>query len=154
MSYQSYAEKEKGVQEARAEYHELLAPFNRPAPTPFPDESREQYKLRALPIVQSVVPGFEDLKIDQYLREPNFNFIEKQIQEAARREARHPTKIPDGELREVTKYDQSGRPFKEFHGRPSSWMNHFTTGIVKRLVGIRTQNERGAVPSNMRNNLG
>jgi hypothetical protein len=52
MSYTSYADKEKEVQEARAQYHETLAMFNRPAPTPFPDESRKQYRERALPILR------------------------------------------------------------------------------------------------------
>jgi hypothetical protein len=85
MSYQSYANKERDVQRARAEYHEILEQFNRPAPTPFPDEDPNQYRHRVLPVVQSVVPGFENLKIDEYLREPNFNFIEKQIFEAARK---------------------------------------------------------------------
>jgi hypothetical protein len=152
MSY-SYADKEREIQDARAEYQELLAPFNRPAPTPFPDENQEQYRRRVLPIVQSVVPGFETLKIDNYLREPNFNFIEKQVQEAAIREARHPTNIPDGELREVQRLDPSGRPFYEFYGKPSAWMSHFTGGTKKILKGIRTENEQGFVPSNMRNNL-
>jgi hypothetical protein len=138
--YMSPSEKEAGVQNARAEYTELLRPFNRPSPTPFPDEHPDQYRRRVLPILQSVTPGFDDLKVDQYLNGSNFSYIEKQIQEASRTEARHPTRIPDGELREVTRYDQSGRPFYEFYGRPSSWMKDFTNGARKRLVGIKTTN--------------
>src|SRR5262249_667685 len=130
--------KEKDVQDARAEYQELLGMFSRPAPTPFPDENADQYRRRVLPIVQSVTPGFEDLKIDSYLRGPNFNYIEKQVQEAARQEARHPTRIPDGELREVTRYDKSGRPSYEFYGKPSTWMSQFTNGAIKHLTNIKT----------------
>jgi hypothetical protein len=150
MSITSYADKEREVQQARAEYQELLVPFNRPAPTPFPDESQDQYRRRVLPIVQSVVPGFETLKIDNYLREPNFAFIEKQVQDAARREARHPTMIPEGELREVKKVDHSGREFSTFFGKPSSWMSQFTNGARKgRLIGIRTETQRGYRPGNL-----
>jgi hypothetical protein len=97
--------------------------------------------------VQSVAPGFEGLKIDNYLREPNFNYIEKQVQEAARREAQHPTRIPDNELREVKRLDGTGRPFYEFYGRPSTWMSDFTTGAKQKLVGIRTETQRGYVPN-------
>jgi hypothetical protein len=147
MPYQSFADKERGVQEARSEYQDLLAPFNRPAPSPFPEENEDQYRRRALPIVQSVAPGFEGLKIDNYLREPNFNYIEKQVQEAARREAQHPTRIPDNELREVKRLDGTGRPFYEFYGRPSTWMSDFTTGAKQKLVGIRTETQRGYVPN-------
>jgi hypothetical protein len=71
--YMSPSEKEAGVQGARAEYTELLRPFNRPAPTPFPDEHPDGYRRRVLPILQSVTPGFNDLKVDDYLRGPNFN---------------------------------------------------------------------------------
>jgi hypothetical protein len=147
MSYTTYVDKERGVQEARAEYQERLAPFNRPAPSPFPDENADQYRRRALPILQSVTPGFENLKIDSYLREPNFNFIEKQISEAAQREAASPTRIPKGELREVRRSDATGRPFYEFFGRPSTWMSEFTIGAKQRLVGIRTETQRGYVPN-------
>ena len=64
------------------------------------------------------MPGFEELKIDQYLREPNFKYVEQQIFKAAEQEARSPTNVPDGQLKEVRRLDQSGRPFYEFHGRP------------------------------------
>jgi hypothetical protein len=149
MSSISHADKEREVQQARAEYQELLAPFNRPAPTAFPDENQDQYRRRVLPVVQAVTPGFEALEIDNYLREPNFKFIETQIQEAARREAHHPTNIPEDQLHEVKKLDQSGRIFSEFFGKPSSWMAQFTNGTKKRLIGIRTETERGYRPGNL-----
>ena len=99
------------------------------------------------------MPGFEDLKIDGYLREPNFKYVEQQIFKAAEQEALHPTNIPEGELREVKKLDQSGRPIIEFHGRPGVWMSNFMPPTVKRVKNIRTENERGYVPGNMMNNL-
>jgi hypothetical protein len=138
MSYASSSEKEAALQRERAKYQEILEQHGRPSPRPFPDEKPSQYARRALPIVQSIVPGFKDLKIDQYLREPNFKYIESQIFDAARREARNPTNIPDGELRELKKYDDTGRRFYEFRGRPSTWMDQFINGTKKRLVGIKT----------------
>lgn len=140
MSYTSSAEKEAALQRERARYQEILEEHGRPSPSPFPDEGPDQYARRALPIVQSIVPEFKDRKIDQYLREPNFKYIEGQIFEAARKEARNPTNIPDGELREVKKLDTSGRPFYEFRGRPSSWMDQFSNGTKRRLVGHQNRN--------------
>jgi hypothetical protein len=137
MPYMSHTEREAAVQQERAKYQELLGELGRPSPVPFPEESPEKYARRVLPIVQSVTPGFKDLKIDEYLREPNFKYIENQIFEAARKEARNPTNIPDGELREVKKLDASGRPFYEFHGRASTWLNDFSHGTKKRVVGIK-----------------
>ena len=147
------SDEEVAIQRARAEYQDKLAPFNRPAPTPFPDEKANEYRQRVLPVLQSAVPGFEDLKIDAYLREPNFKYIEQRIFEAAEKEARNPTRIPEGELREVRKLDQSGRPFYEFHGRPSAWMDSFSTGANNRKVaGIRTETQRGFIGA-MGNNI-
>jgi hypothetical protein len=56
--------------------------------------------------------------------------------------------IPEGELREVKRYDQSGRVSLEFYGKPSVWLNQFSQG-KKRLVGIRTETQRGYFPSNL-----
>jgi hypothetical protein len=103
--YSSSADKEKGVQDARAEYQDILGAFNRPAPNPFPDEHPDQYRRRALPIVQPYARGFENVNLRDLRDEKNFGFVEHQIQEAARQEARHPTNIPDGELKQVTRYD-------------------------------------------------
>jgi hypothetical protein len=75
------------------------------------------------------------IKIDD-ARGTAFDLLEKQIFEDARQEAIRPTNIPDGELREVRRYDETGRPFYEFHGKPSSWMSQFMNGTRKRLVGI------------------
>jgi hypothetical protein len=62
--------------------------------------------------------------------------FEQRYLESARAEAQRPTNIPEGELRQVTKLDQAGRPFYEFHGSPSAWLKDFTCP-KKRLTGIR-----------------
>ena len=147
------SEDEMKLQQARAEYQNKFQALGRPTPIPFADEKEPDFRVRALSNLQPLVPGFEDLKIDRYLREPNFKYVEKQIFEAADKEARQPTNIPEGQLREVKKLDESGRPTYEFYGKPSSWMRDFTTGTKKRLVSIRTETQRGYVPGNMMNNL-
>ena len=64
------------------------------------------------------------------------------------REAFHPTDVPDGELREAKGFDQAGRPFFEFFGKPSSWMSQFA-GDRRRLAGIRTATATGFNPTNL-----
>jgi hypothetical protein len=141
MTYLTYGEKEKRVQDARAEYQEILGAFNRPAPVPFPDEHPDQYRSRALPMVQLYAPGFENVNLRDLRDKNNFNFVEKQIQEAARQEARHPTQIPDGELRQVTRYDATNRPFYEFYGKVSAWTNQFKPDRIKRVAKIKNVDE-------------
>jgi hypothetical protein len=74
--------------------------------------------------------------------------LEEQIYDDARREAQNPTNVPEGELREVKRMDQSGRPFSTFYGSPKVWMDTFSA-TKKRFVGIRVANERGYHPSNV-----
>jgi hypothetical protein len=147
MPNPAYVSKESQIQETRANYHEHLRPFNRSAPQPFPEETHDEYRRRALPILQNYAPGMQEVKVHD-MRGSAFDMIEKQTFEAARREARSPTNIPEGELREVKRYDQAGRVFSEFFGKPSVWMDTFSA-TKKRLVGIRVANGRGYHPSNV-----
>ena len=93
----------------------------------------------------------QDVKVHD-ARGTAFDMIEKQTLEAAAREAQRPTMIPEGELKEIKRYDQAGRPFYEFYGKPQVWMSMFG-GDRKRLAGIRTESERGYHPSNISSNL-
>ena len=108
MTYAPFIEKEAQIQETRAKYEEALQPFNRTAPRPFPEETRDEYRRRALPILQNYAPGMQDVKVHD-ARGTAFDMIEKQTFEAAAREAQHPTQIPEGELREIKRLDQAGR---------------------------------------------
>jgi hypothetical protein len=146
MAY-PFVEKETQIQETRAKYQEALQPFNRPVPQPFPEERTDEYRRRVLPILQNYAPGMQEVKVHD-ARGSAFDMIERQTFEAARREAERPTMIPEGELREVKRFDQSGRVSYEFYGRPSVWLNDFSQG-KKRLVGIRTETQRGYYPSNL-----
>ena len=152
MAYPAFVEKETQIQETRAKYEEALQPFNRNAPRPFPEETHEEYRRRALPILQNYAPGMQEVKVHD-MRGTAFDMIEKQSFEAAKREADRPTMIPEGELREIKRYDQSGRVSLEFHGKPSVWLDTFSQGTRRRLIGIRTQTERGYHPSNLSDNI-
>jgi hypothetical protein len=134
MPWQSYAEKTKEVQETRAKLQAHLEPFNRDAPTPFTDEDGKQYEDRVIPILQKYTPGYEDVKVDS-LYGTNRELVVNQIYHAAAAEAHRPTRIPEGELREVTRRDASGRPYYEYFGSPSAWMRDFT-GERKQCVSI------------------
>ena len=147
MANPAYVDKETQIQEKRAKYDEALQPFNRNAPRPFPEETHEEYRRRALPILQNYAPGMGEVKVHD-MRGSAFDMIEKQSFEAAHREARNPTNIPEGELREVKRHDQAGRTFVEWYGRPSVWLNEFHPGR-RMVVGIRQQTERGYHPSNV-----
>jgi hypothetical protein len=135
MAWESYEEREKNVQEARARLDEVIQPFNRSAPRPFTDENAELYRKRTLPMVQQYAPNYQDVKVDD-ARGSAFDLLEKQIYDGARQEARRPTMVPDGELRQVTRYDASGRPYYDFFGIPRAWFDNFSAP-KKRLVGIR-----------------
>jgi hypothetical protein len=135
MAWETYAEREKNVQEARARLDEVIQPFNRSAPRPFTDENAELYRKRTLPMVQQYAPNYQNVKVDD-ARGSAFDLLEKQIYDDARQEARRPTTVPDGELRQVTRYDASGRPYYDFFGSPRAWLDNFSAP-KKRLVGIR-----------------
>jgi hypothetical protein len=134
MAWETYAEREKNVQEARARLDEAIQPFDRAAPRPFTDENAELYRKRTLPIVQQYAPNYQDVKVDD-ARGSAFDLLEKEIYDDARQEAHRPTNIPDGELRQVTRYDASGRPYYDFFGSPRAWMDNFAAP-KKRLIGI------------------
>jgi hypothetical protein len=62
--------------------------------------------------------------------------VAQQFLASAAQEAVRPTKVPEGELKQVTRYDQAGRPYYEFFGNPSSWLKDFA-GDKKRLTSIK-----------------
>jgi hypothetical protein len=55
--------------------------------------------------------------------------------ESAAQEAVRPTNIPEGTLKQITKYDATGRPFYEFAGSPRVWLDQFSAP-KKYLAGI------------------
>jgi hypothetical protein len=136
---------------ALAKFHETadeaLKPFKQFAPRYMEGETVDGYRKRLAGRVEQHAPSLKDINLRESVGTA-FNLIEKQIYDEARREAVRPSNIPDGEMREVTKYDATGRPFLEFHGHPSNWMDQFSNGAKRKLVGIRTETQRGYIPSN------
>jgi hypothetical protein len=126
---------------------EILRMFNQSAPRAMDGETVESYKRRMATKIQQNAPHMKDINVRD-ARGSAFNLIERQIYEDARRKAKNPTLIPDGELREVKQLDATGRPASVFYGRPSSWMGQFTNGANRRLLSIRTETQRGYIPNN------
>jgi hypothetical protein len=135
---------------ALAKLHEaaddLLKPFNQFAPRYMEGETVDGYRKRLAGRVQQHAPTLKDINLRESVGTA-FNLIEKQIYDEARREAVRPTTIPDGEMRELKRYDATGRPFTEFHGSPKAWLGDYSNGAKRRLVGIRTESVRGYIPS-------
>jgi hypothetical protein len=71
-----------------------------------------------------VAADLQEVKTD-HLYGSALDHYEKRYLESAAAEAARPTNVPEGTLKEVTKYDQSGRPFSEFFGSPRAWLDHF-----------------------------
>jgi hypothetical protein len=125
---------------------EVLRPFNQFAPRYMEGETVNSYRKRLAGRVQQHAPSLKDINLRESVGSA-FDLIERQIFDEARREAIRPTTIPKGEMREIKKFDDTGRPFYEFHGSPSAWMDQFSYGTKRHLVGIKTQSDRGYIPS-------
>ena len=125
---------------------EALRMFNQSAPRAMDGETVASYRRRMAAELQPYAPSMKDINIYESAGSA-FDLIEKEIYDGARREVNNPTMIPEGQLREVRKTDQSGRPYTEFHGKVSTWLSHFT-GPRRKLIGIKTQTERGYIPNN------
>jgi hypothetical protein len=125
---------------------EVLKPFKQFAPRYMEGETLAGYQKRLAGRVQQHAPSMKDINLREAVGTA-FNVLEKQIYDEAQREAVRPTTIPKGEMRELTKYDAAGRPFLKFHGSPKAWMDDFTNGAKRRLVGIRTESQRGYIPN-------
>jgi hypothetical protein len=124
---------------------DLFKPHNQHAPCYMEGETTESYRKRLATRLQQHAPSLKDINVRD-TRGSAFDLIERQIYDEARREAVRPTTIPDGELRELKRYDDTGRPFIEWHGSPKAWLGDFANGAKRRLVGIRTETQRGYIP--------
>lgn len=113
-----------------------LKPLNIPVPAYIEGERLDQQRKRIMNKVRPFVSdALQQVKTDDVFGSA-LDHYEKQFMESARAEALRPTKIPDGELREVISHDQSGRPMYSYYGSPRAWMDNFSSP-KKQLVGIR-----------------
>jgi hypothetical protein len=95
------------------------------------DHYRKRLMTKAAPFVAA---DLQEVKTD-HLYGSALDHYEQRYFESAAAEAARPTNIPDGTLKQVTKYDQAGRPYYEYFGSPSTWMNDFS-GDKKYLKSI------------------
>jgi hypothetical protein len=131
-----------------AEYDPIFRARERPLPMPLEIESPTAYRRRLAETVQKeLAPNCRDFDIRQSTGTA-FDVLERQIRADALREALHPTNVPDGELRQVTRRDAAGRPYYEFYGSPRAWLDQFAAPI-KRLVGIRQSTDHSFRPGNL-----
>jgi hypothetical protein len=135
-NYYSGPVDEDAISATQAEYDPYFR-MHRPtgAPPPLERESETAYRRRLAETLQQHAPNCKNFNI-RHSTGSAFDVLEKQIRQDAEREAQRPTNIPDGELRQVTRYDASGRPFYEYFGSPRVWIDTFAPP-KKRLIGIR-----------------
>jgi hypothetical protein len=98
---------------------ETLRMFNQSAPRDMEGETVTSYRNRLATRVQQHAPSMKDINLRDATGSA-FDLLERQIYDEARREAVRPTTIPDGEMRELRKFDATGRPSIEWHGSPTN----------------------------------
>jgi hypothetical protein len=110
--------------------------LNIPTPSYIEGESFDHQRKRIMEKVRPfVATDLQEVKTE-HIYESGLNHLENKYMESAAQEAARPTKVPDGELKKVTRYDQAGRPYYEFFGGPRAWLNDFSMP-KKKLIGIR-----------------
>lgn len=117
-------------------WNPILKAHNIPTPALIDGEELNWQRKRIMEKVRHVVS--DDLQNVQTedMFDTTLDDCERQFMQSAAQEARKPTKVAEGTLKEVVRYDQAGRPFYEYFGSPKSWMKDFAPDRRKRLVGI------------------
>jgi hypothetical protein len=149
MAWSSQQTRETDNWEVQEKWHEkVFRPRNASAPAFLDNEHTDHYRKRMMnKAAPFVAADLQSVKVDD-LYGSALDHYEQRYFESAAAEAQRPTNIPQGELREVKKIDASGRPIVEYYGSPSAWMDMFSAP-KKKLVGIRTETERGYRPGNL-----
>ena len=137
MAWSSQTERETINDASRRKYDEaIFGPRGAPTPRYLDTDNPDLYRKRLMDAARPFVSEELQKVKTQDLYGSALDHYEQRYFDSARAEAQRPTNIPDGELRQVTKYDQGGRPYYEFWGSPRAWLDNFTAP-KKRLVGIR-----------------
>jgi hypothetical protein len=100
------------------------------------DHYRKRLMTKAAPFVAA---DLQEVKTD-HLYGSALDHYEQRYFESAAAETARPTNVPNGTLKQVTKYDATGRPFYEFYGSASAWMNDFggDKKYVKSIMDTRS----------------
>ena len=134
MAWDSRDEQRK-VDELERWDQSVFRPNRIPTPSYFNHETIEQQRKRLMNKARPLVSeDLQKVRTDDVFGSA-LDHVAQQYFESAANEAQRPTKVPEGELREVTKYDQAGRPYHEYYGSPSAWMKDFT-GDKKYIASI------------------
>jgi hypothetical protein len=113
----------------------VFKPNRVPTPSYFDHETFDQQRKRLMNKARPLVSEeLQKVRTDDIFGTA-LDHVAQQYFESAASEAVRPTKIPEGELKQITKYDQAGRPFYEFYGSPRSWLDNFAAP-KKQLVSI------------------
>jgi hypothetical protein len=89
-------------------------PLGVPAPACIEGESYDHQRKRLMEKARPFVSDeLQQIKTD-HIFETGLDHLEKRFMESAAQEAQRPTRVPEGTLKEVTRYDAAGRPFKVF----------------------------------------
>jgi len=126
----------------------VFRPHNMPTPRYLDGENMDQYRKRLMNKARHIVSAdLQNVKTDDIFGSA-LDHYEKRFLESAAAETVRPTNVPEGQLKQVTRHDASGRPSYEFFGSPRVWMDAFAAP-KRRLIGIRTETQRGYNPGNL-----
>ena len=134
MSWNQRDEQTKVAEIERWDQH-IFKPHRWPTPSYLEHENMAQLQKRLINRVRPLVSEeLQKVKTDD-LFNSSLTHVAQQFFESAANEAIRPTKVPEGQLREVVSYDAAGRPSSSFYGSPRAWLNQFCS-TPKRLAGI------------------
>jgi hypothetical protein len=94
------------------------------APAPYDSETFRGYRRRLLTPLQRFSPGLKDVDLKSLIDPHAFAQAEQTIYADAAREARAPSHIAAGTLRQVER-TEGGHTYREFFGEPRTWMAQF-----------------------------
>ena len=126
----------------------VFRPHNMPTPRYLEGEKLDQYRKRLIDKARPLVSAdLQHVKTDDIFG-TGLDDYEKRFLEFATAETVRPTNVPEGQLKQVTRHDASGRPYYEWFGSPRAWLDTFAAP-KRRLIGIRTETQRGYNPGNL-----
>ena len=132
------------ISKIQARADRLHAMQNSNAPRALEGETPYLYKRRLVNAFKKFSPAFANVDLAKIPDGPGFLAVENQIYNDAEIALKNPLNfIGDGDdLYERKTRDASGREISEFFSNrgPSSWMDAFSGGARRRLIGIRTKN--------------
>lgn len=111
---------------AQARADSVFQMHGKQAPRAMSGEGVIEYRKRLAKEMQPHSAPWKGIHLGT-LGEDAFAIAEGQIYADSVEAAKRPVGDADGGLREVIKSDDTGRRIREFYGRPSAWMNQFST---------------------------